>query len=273
MLQFPVVPEVYNLVEPHPKLPNSPVASALVKESVTVRITLPEPPDNPVTPKNGSHVSRAMSSEPTLVPNLEACPERPNLPATAKKAISVLPTSHVMITERDAVCQFVFSETVPASVTDACPERSNPPAMAMEAVSEQSAHLVTTIEAVVKQPTPNVMATKVRFKHPGLPAIVMEAIPEQPAVITTQANTEQPVLSAAAPTQKPPAPVPVPPERPPVATPQSSPVSVLVVQEDPSVSRSVSVPEALESASKSVPELFFHILTRFPKNAPSLPVR
>ncbi len=259
MFQFPVVPEVYNLVKPHPKLPNSPVVSALVKESVTVRITLPEPPDNPVTPKKGSHVSRAMSSEPTLVPNSEACPEHPNLPATAKKAISVLPTSHVMITERDAVCQFVFSETVPASVTDACPERSNPPAMAMEAVSEQSAHLVTTIEAVVKQPTPNVLATKVRFKHPGLPAIVMEAIPEQPAVITTQANTEQPVLSATAPAQKPPvsdpAPVLVPPERPPVATPQSSPVSVLAVQEDPSESRSVSVPEALESASKSVPEL------------------
>ncbi len=259
MFQFPVVPEVYNLVKPHPKLPNSPVVSALVKESVTVRITLPEPPDNPVTPKKGSHVSRAMSSEPALVPNSEACPEHPNLPATAKKAISVLPTSHVMITERDAVCQFVFSETVPASVTDACPERSNPPAMAMEAVSEQSAHLVTTIEAVVKQPTPNVLATKVRFKHPGLPAIVMEAIPEQPAVITTQANTEQPVLSATAPAQKPPvsdpAPVLVPPERPPVATPQSSPVSVLAVQEDPSESRSVSVPEALESASKSVPEL------------------
>ncbi len=258
MFQFPVVPEVYNLVEPHPKLPNSPVVSALVKESVTVRITLPEPPDNPVTHKKGSHVSRAMSSEPTLVPDSEACSEHPNLPATAKKAISVLPTSHVMITERDAVCQFVFSETVPASVIDACPERSNPPAMAMEADSEQSARLVTTIEAVVKQPTPNVLATKVRFKHPGLPAMVMEAIPEQPAVITTQANTEQPVLSATAPAQKPPisdpAPVPVPPERPPVAAPQSSPVSVLAVQEDPSESRSVSVPEALESASKSVPE-------------------
>ncbi len=223
--------------------PNSPVVSALVKESVTVRITLPEPPDNPVTPKKGSHVSRAMSSEPILVPDWEACPEHPNLPATAKKAISVLPTSHVMITERDAVCQFVVSETIPASVTDACPERSNSPAMAMEADSEQSARLVTTIEAVVKQPTPNVLATKVRFKHPGLPAMVMEAIPEQPAVITTQANTEQPVLSATAPAQKPPvsdpAPVPVPPERPPVAAPQSSPVSVL---------------EALESASKSVPE-------------------
>ncbi len=243
MFQFPVIPEVYNLVEPHPKLPNSPVVSALVKESVTVRITLPEPPDNPVTPKKGSHVSRAMSSEPTLVPDSEAYPEHPNLSDTAKKAISVMPTSHVMVTERDVVCQFVFSETVPASVTDACPERSNPPAMAMEADSEQSARLVTTIEAVVKQPTPNVLATKVRFKHPGLPAMVMEAIPEQPAVITTQANTEQPVLSATAPAQKPPvsdpAPVPVPPERPPVATPQSSPVSV---------------PEALESASKSVPE-------------------
>ncbi len=100
MFQFPVVPEVYNLVEPHPKLPTSPVVSALVKESLAVCITLPEPPVNPVTPKKGSHVSRVMSSGPTLVPDSEVCPEHPNLPATAKKAISVLPTSHVMITER-----------------------------------------------------------------------------------------------------------------------------------------------------------------------------
>ncbi len=65
-----------------------------------------------------------------------------------------------MITEGDAVCQFVFSETIPASVTDACPEQSNPPAMAMEVDSEQTAHLFMTIEAVVKQPTPNVLVTK-----------------------------------------------------------------------------------------------------------------
>ncbi len=265
MVQYPVVQEVCNLVELHPKLPTSPVVSALVKEPVTVRVTLPEPPVNPVMPKKGSHFSSAMSSEPVLVPDTEACPEHPNLPATAKKAISVLPSSHVMITEGDAVCQVVFSETISASVTDACPERSNPLAMAMEADSEQSAHLVTTIEAVVKQPAPPVLATKVRFKQPDLPAMAMEAIPEQPAVITIQANSEQPVLSATALVQKP------PPERPPVAAPQSStvsvlavqegpsesrPVSVLAVQEGPSESSPVSVPEALECASKSVPEPF-----------------
>ncbi len=54
-----------------------------------------------------------------------------------------------MITEEDAVCQVGFSETVPASVTYACPKQSNPSAMAMEADSEQSAHLVMTIETVV----------------------------------------------------------------------------------------------------------------------------
>ncbi len=230
MFQYPVVPEVCNLVEPHPKLPTSPVVSVLVKESVTVRVTLPEPPVNPVTPKKGSHVSRAISSEPVLIPDPEACPERPNLPATAKKAISVLPTSHVMITEGDAVCQFVFSETIPASVTDACPEQSNPPAMAMEVDSEQTAHLFMTIEAVVKQPTPNVLVTKVRFKQPDLPAMAMEAIPEHSAVITTQANTAQPVLSATAPFQKPPVSDPAPVPAPPAAAPQSSPVSVLAVQ-------------------------------------------
>ncbi len=69
MFQYPVVPEVCNLVEPHPKLPTSPVVSVLVKESVTVRVTLPEPPVNPVTPKKGSHVSRAISSEPVLIPD------------------------------------------------------------------------------------------------------------------------------------------------------------------------------------------------------------
>ncbi len=93
MFQYPVVPEVCSLVEPHPKLPTSPVISALVKESVTVHVTLPEPTVNPVTPKKGSHVCCAMSSEPVLVPDPEACPEHPNLPATAKKAISVLPQS------------------------------------------------------------------------------------------------------------------------------------------------------------------------------------
>ncbi len=75
MFQYPVVPETCNLVEPHPKLPTSPVVSVLVKESVTVRVPLPETPVNPVTPKKGSHVSRAISSEPVLVPDPEACPE------------------------------------------------------------------------------------------------------------------------------------------------------------------------------------------------------
>ncbi len=216
IFQYPVVPEECNLVEPHPNLPTSPVVSALVKESVTVRVTLPEPPVNPVTPKTDSHVSRAMSSEPVLVPDLEACPEHPNLPATAKKAISVLPTSHDMITERYAVCQLVFSETVPASVTDACTEGSNPPAMVMEANPDQPAVITT------------------------------QANSEQPVLSVTDPVQKPPVSD--------PAPVPAPPERPPVAAPQSSPVPVLAVQEDPSESSSESVPEALESASKSVPE-------------------
>ncbi|RXN17484.1 verrucotoxin subunit beta-like protein [Labeo rohita] len=120
MVQYLVFPDVCNLVESHPKLPTSPVVSALVKETLAVRLTLPEPPVNLVMPKKGTHV---MSSELVLVPDPDALPECPNLPAMAKKAFSVLPTSHVMTTKGDAVSQVMFSEIIPASVTDACPEQ------------------------------------------------------------------------------------------------------------------------------------------------------
>ncbi len=86
-----------------------------------------------------------------------------------------------------------------------------------------------TIEAVVKQPTPNVLVTKVRFKQPDLPAMAMEAIPEHSAVITTQAILRS-QFSATAPFQKPPVSDPAPVPAPPAAAPQSSPVSVLAVQ-------------------------------------------
>ncbi|RXN31411.1 proteoglycan 4-like protein [Labeo rohita] len=272
MVQYPVFPEVCNLVEPHPKLPTSPVVSALVKETQAVHLTLPEPPVNPVMPKKGTHV---MSSEPVLVPDPEALPEHPNLPATAKKAFSVLPTSRVMTTKGDAVSQVMFSEIIHASVTDACPEKPNSPAMTMETDNEQSTHPVMATEAVLKQPALTVLATEVMFM--------------QPAIITTQANPEQPVLSATAPVQEPPeaaqfqesaesvraaqegtsesSPVSVlaaqkdtsePSPEPALATqesmPESNPVPVLTTQKGTSESSPMFVPEALESASKSVTE-------------------
>ncbi|KAI2666338.1 Muscle M-line assembly protein unc-89 [Labeo rohita] len=256
MVQYPVFPEVCNLVEPHLKLPTSPVVSDLVKETQAVHLTLPEPPVNPVMPKKGTHV---MSSEPVLVPDPEALPEHPNLPATAKKAFSVLPTSRVMTTKGDAVSQVMFSEIIHASVTDACPEKPNSPAMTMETDNEQSTHPVMATEAVLKQPALTVLATEVMFM--------------QPAIITTQANPEQPVLSATAPVQEPPEVAQFQESAESVraaqeGTSESSPVSVLAAQKDTSESSPVFVRAAQEGMSEPSPEPALATQESMPESSP-----
>lgn len=112
LVPYPVVPEVFTLVEPTLKPPTSPGMPTLVKEHMTAQ---PESFASHVMSKVGVQISKTTSTE--TVPDLamEAIPEHFNLPVIAPEATSEQLASHVVPTETNPVCHVMFSEPLKPS--------------------------------------------------------------------------------------------------------------------------------------------------------------
>lgn len=107
LVPYPVVPEVFTLVEPTLKPPTSPVMPTLVKERM---IAQPESFASHIVSKVGVQISTTTSTE--TVPDLamEAIPEHLNLPVTVPEATYEQLASHVVPTEINPICHVMFSK-------------------------------------------------------------------------------------------------------------------------------------------------------------------